>query len=172
VLVGRAVAEFGVQPGGVVEVDDVVGDVVDRFGMIGVIALPDALHLQVQKEAFHDRVVPAVALATHAADQPMIHQQLAMKLAGILAAAVAGTYRPATRAIDKVPACAARSRSMWNSASRPIWEDLSATLSRHLRTDAFLKCPCIGVDISLRARSPVGLECFRSRSSPCRRAGE
>lgn len=50
--------------------------------MIGVVPLPDPLH---------HRIIPAVALATHAGDQAMTGQQAAMGLAGVLVAAV-GVY--------------------------------------------------------------------------------
>ena len=37
------------QSDGVVEADDVVSDIVDGLGVVGMAALPDAFHLQVQK---------------------------------------------------------------------------------------------------------------------------
>ena len=53
---GWQVAQFGVQPLAVVEADDEVRNVVHGFGMVGVILLPNAIHLQIQEEALHDRV--------------------------------------------------------------------------------------------------------------------
>lgn len=58
----------------VIELDDVSGDIAPGFCMIRVIPLPDALHLQVQEESFGDRVVPAVPLAAHAADEAVFGQ--------------------------------------------------------------------------------------------------
>jgi hypothetical protein len=68
-LVRRQVAKRRVKSLGVVEVDDVISDIVNRFQMVGVMALPDALHFQVQKESLHDRVVPAIAFPAHAGNQ-------------------------------------------------------------------------------------------------------
>jgi len=60
----------------VVEADDVVGNVPCRLGVVCIVALPNALHLQVQvqEEALHDRVVPAIGLAAHAGAQAMARQ--------------------------------------------------------------------------------------------------
>ena len=55
----------------VVEANDVVSDIGHCFAVVGVVFLPDSLHLQVQKESLHDGVVPAVAFAAHAAHQAM-----------------------------------------------------------------------------------------------------
>jgi hypothetical protein len=41
-----------VQSGVVVETDDVIGDVSFGLGLIGISALPDLLHFEVQEEAF------------------------------------------------------------------------------------------------------------------------
>ena len=51
------------QTHGVVEVNDVVSDVCDGLKVIGIVFLPDTLHLQVQEEALYHRVVTAVALS-------------------------------------------------------------------------------------------------------------
>src|SRR5258707_220614 len=60
-----------VQAHGIVETDNVLGDVAPRLVVIGVLALPHAFHLQVQKEALHHRVVPTISLAAHAANHVM-----------------------------------------------------------------------------------------------------
>ena len=86
--IGWQVAQFGMQPYAVVKADDVVGDVSCGFRLVGVVALPYPLHLQVQEEALHHRVVPTVALAAHAADQPVFVQHSLMRGAGVLAAAI------------------------------------------------------------------------------------
>jgi len=52
--------------------------------MVGVVALPETFHLQVQEEALHHRVVPAVALAAYAGDQAVLVQQRRVSLAGVL----------------------------------------------------------------------------------------
>ena len=49
---------------GVVEGDDVMSDVGNGLGRIGVAALPDPFPLQAQEEPLHDGVIPAVSLAT------------------------------------------------------------------------------------------------------------
>jgi hypothetical protein len=56
--------------------------------VIGVVTLPDALHLQIQEEALHYGVIPTVSLATHAGAQTVTGQQGAIGFAGILAATV------------------------------------------------------------------------------------
>ena len=81
---GRQIAQFRVQPHVVVEADDVLGDVARGLGMVGVVALPDPLHLQVQEEALHHGVVPAVALAAHARAQAVALEQGPVGLAGVL----------------------------------------------------------------------------------------
>ena len=86
--IGWQVAQFGVQTHVVVETDDVVGDVVRGLSVVGVVALPHPLHLQIQEEALHHGVIPAVALAAHAADQAVFGQQRLMHGAGVLAAAI------------------------------------------------------------------------------------
>ena len=68
----------------VVEAGDVIGHVKLGLCVVRVIALPDALHLQVQKEAFSNSVIPAVAFAAHAADETMFAQQGLVLLARIL----------------------------------------------------------------------------------------
>ena len=45
--------------------------------------LPDALHLEIQEEAFSDGAVPAVSFAAPAADEAVAGQQALVKLAGI-----------------------------------------------------------------------------------------
>jgi len=54
------------QAGGVVEVDDVVGDVALGLSVVGVGLAPEQLHLEVEEEALGHDVVPAVAFAAHA----------------------------------------------------------------------------------------------------------
>ena len=41
------------QPGGVVKAHDVVRNVRLRFAMVGIVALPNPLHLEIQEEALH-----------------------------------------------------------------------------------------------------------------------
>lgn len=41
------------------EAADVVDDVVSALGVVGILALPNAFHLEVQEESFGDRSVPA-----------------------------------------------------------------------------------------------------------------
>jgi hypothetical protein len=59
----------------VVEAGDVVGHAKHGFRVVRIIALPNALHLQVQKEAFSDGVISAVTFAVHAADEALLGQQ-------------------------------------------------------------------------------------------------
>lgn len=48
--------------------------IVDSLGMVGILMAPGALHFQIEKEALHHRVVPAVTLATHAALKAVANQ--------------------------------------------------------------------------------------------------
>ena len=80
---GRQVAQGRVQTDVVVEPDDVIGNVTARLGVVGVVVLPDPLPLQIEEEALHDGVVPAIAFATHAARQAMTAQQGTVGFAGV-----------------------------------------------------------------------------------------
>jgi hypothetical protein len=73
---------------GVVEVDDVVGNVALCLAVVSVLALPNALHLQVQKETLAHSVVPTIAFSAHALPQAIGVQQFSVCLAGVLAAPV------------------------------------------------------------------------------------
>ena len=88
VVVGWLVSQRGVQPDGVVEAHDVVRDVRLGLGMVCIVAQPDTLLLQAREEFLHNSVVPAVALAAHAAHQAMALQQPHVQLAGVPAASV------------------------------------------------------------------------------------
>ena len=70
----RDIAKYGMQPGAVVEADDVIDHVFSCFCLIGVRALPDPLHLEIEKEAFCYSVIPAICPATHAADKAVLGQ--------------------------------------------------------------------------------------------------
>ena len=72
------------QPEAVVKANNVVSNIVACFCMIGIVFLPNPLHFQIQEEAFHDGVIPAVALAAHAAHQAMFGKQRLMLSAGVL----------------------------------------------------------------------------------------
>jgi hypothetical protein len=74
-----------VQTNTVVEAEDVIGNVTSRLCVIGVVALPNALHLQVQKEPLHQCVVPTIPFAAHAAANAMLGEQSLIFGAGILA---------------------------------------------------------------------------------------
>ena len=52
-----------------------LGHVGDGLCVIGKVALPDPLHLQIQEEALHHSVIPTIALSAHAAHQAMRLQQ-------------------------------------------------------------------------------------------------
>ena len=54
--IGWQVTQCGVQTHVVVEADDVVSDVAGGLGVVGVVALPDTLHLQVQEETLYDGI--------------------------------------------------------------------------------------------------------------------
>ncbi len=95
--IGWQVAQFGVQPHAVVKAHDVVGDVHHGLGVVGVVALPGPFRLEAQEEALHHRVVPAVALAAHAADQAVASQQRLMQRAGVLATPVGVNNQPRCR---------------------------------------------------------------------------
>lgn len=52
------------------------------------VSLDDQFQFQRGKEAFRDRVVPAVALVAHAGDDPVLGEQRAIVIAGVLDAAI------------------------------------------------------------------------------------
>lgn len=54
--------------------------------MVGILALPDAFHFEVQEEAIGNGVILAIALAPHAADEAVLGQQILAKCAGVLVA--------------------------------------------------------------------------------------
>lgn len=62
------------QPFAVIEADDVGGDVRFGLGVIGIFPLPDALHLEIEEEAFGHCVVPAISCAAHATHEAMLAQ--------------------------------------------------------------------------------------------------
>jgi hypothetical protein len=64
----------------------VVGDVGLSLGVIGILALPDAFHFEVQEEAFRYGIISTITLAAHAANEVVLRQQILVKLAGVLAA--------------------------------------------------------------------------------------
>ena len=64
----------------VVKANDVVSHIGHGVMVVGVVLLPDPLHLQVQKEALHNGVVPTISFAAHAANQAMLFQQCLMFL--------------------------------------------------------------------------------------------
>lgn len=59
----------------VVKADGVVGHIAADLMMIGLAALPNPPHLRAQAETLHHGVVPAIAFATHAANDAMPVQQ-------------------------------------------------------------------------------------------------
>jgi hypothetical protein len=63
-----------VQPDVVIKANDVFGDIALSLAVVGIIMLPYTLHFQIQKEAFHHGVVPAIPLAAHAAANAMLIQ--------------------------------------------------------------------------------------------------
>ena len=78
-------AQFGVQPYKVVEVNDVVvSHVVDGFAVIGAITLPNPLHLQIQDQVLRHRVIPIITFAAHAAREAMVFQQRLMRITCVL----------------------------------------------------------------------------------------
>ena len=68
----------------VVKANDVVSHIGHGFIVVGVVFLPDPLHLQVQKEALHDRVDPALPASAHAACDALGFEQLLKLVAGVL----------------------------------------------------------------------------------------
>ena len=57
-----------------VEVDDEVGDVARGFGVVGIVALPDALNLQ--EEVLHHRVLFRIELHQPASDRCLAQLQV------------------------------------------------------------------------------------------------
>jgi hypothetical protein len=58
----------------VVEADDVVGDIDFCLRVVGIFALLNPFHFQIQEEAFRDGIVPAVSFAAHAANEAVTGQ--------------------------------------------------------------------------------------------------
>ncbi len=83
---------------GVVKADDVVVDISDCLSGVGVVSLPDSLHLQIQEEAFHHGAIPTVSLAADAGNQAVTIQQIPVGLAGVLTATV-GMHNQAGRGL-------------------------------------------------------------------------
>ena len=73
---GRQIAQYRVQPHAVVEVDDVVSDVILGLGLVGILALPDTFHFEVQEEALGYGIVPAIAFPAHATNEAMLVEQV------------------------------------------------------------------------------------------------
>jgi hypothetical protein len=72
----------------VVKRQQVVCHIPAGFFLVGVVSAPYPLHLQIQEEALHRRVVPAVSFPAHAAHHLVLLQQRLVFLTGVLAASV------------------------------------------------------------------------------------
>ena len=68
----------------VVKANNVVGDIGYGLKLIGIVLVPDPLHLQIQEEAFHDSVIPTISFSAHAAHQAVLDQQRPVFSAGVL----------------------------------------------------------------------------------------
>lgn len=80
---GRQITQCRVQSFTVVEADDVIIDIVFSLGVVRILALPDAFHLEIQEEALGDGIIPAISLSAHGANKAMFIEQALVKLAGI-----------------------------------------------------------------------------------------
>ena len=76
------------QPFVVIESHDIVSDIRRGFLMVCIVLVPDALHFEIEEEALHDGVIPAICLSAHACQQGMAFEQGAMFFAGILAPSI------------------------------------------------------------------------------------
>lgn len=75
------------QPCAVVEGNDVIRHIALGLGLIGIAALPNTRHFQIQEEAFRHCVIPAIAFPAQAADgQSPIRNASQTSAAGILGA--------------------------------------------------------------------------------------
>lgn len=83
----------------IIEANAVISDITDGFLVIGLIPLPDALHLQTQKERFHNGIIPTVPFPTHAALKLIAVESLLEFLASILATAI-GVDTQSSRRIE------------------------------------------------------------------------
>ena len=77
------------QPDSVVEYFDVLENRGARFGARREIFVMNQFRFQRTKEAFHDGVVPAVALAAHAANHAVFFQQRLVVTTGVLTSTIA-----------------------------------------------------------------------------------
>lgn len=82
------IPQGGVPPSGIVKALDVIKHVGFRLVSCAVRGPRRALGLQRREEAFHRRVVPAVAGAAHATSQALVCQKSLERLTGILAAPI------------------------------------------------------------------------------------
>ena len=82
------------QAAGIVEALDVAEQVPSGFGPGGVDPVMDPLGLEGVEEAFHGRVVPAVALAAHRGRDPRPGEGQPIGLGGVLDAAVGMMDQP------------------------------------------------------------------------------
>jgi hypothetical protein len=64
--IGRPIDQCGMQSLAVIEAHDIICHIVDGFWMIRIISSPHPLHFQIQKEPFHDRIIPTIAFPAHA----------------------------------------------------------------------------------------------------------
>ena len=75
-------------PLAVVEPLDIVEDALPCLVTGAISLVEDPLSFQSAEEALHRRIVPAVALATHAAQHPVLCQELLVVITGILGATI------------------------------------------------------------------------------------
>src|ERR1700739_2475895 len=85
---GRHVAGRRMQPLLVVERQDVISDIRLCFEIAPVRTQPDPLGLQSAEETFYYRVIPAVALTTHALRDPVLAEEVSEHMAGVLTALI------------------------------------------------------------------------------------
>ena len=91
---GRVITERAVEPLSVVEDLDVPEDFAFRFGARGEDPILNEFAFERGPEALHPGVVVAVARPAHAGHHAVAAQQLAVRLAGVLAAAVRVVEQP------------------------------------------------------------------------------
>ena len=89
------------QSGAVVEAHNVVSHIGHSLAVVGVVLLPDPLHLQVQEETLHDRVdrvVPTVSTPAHTGDQVVVFAPAVEVIAAKLASLVEMNHHRGCRA--------------------------------------------------------------------------
>lgn len=101
-LIRGAVSERRMQAQRIIEAENVIGHRGLNLPACFIDSLTDGFHLQAVEETLGHRVVPAVALATHALHAAQTDEQPAKGVGGVLAAAVGMEHQALGRFVPPV----------------------------------------------------------------------